>query len=141
MNMWRHNKPVRILIFWLISGNWLCMELEIGLLWVTSTLGIYTFHLNQTKPGACKYYVYNQSKAGWISSILIQMGYICWLVTFWFIWLLLVWHDMESRLIWCRNFSNDPGKAAVINTEVEGNSPTKVKVVVWRFEGYISYLL
>ena len=29
------------------------------------------------------------------------------------VWLLLVWHDMELRLIWCRNFSGCPGNVVV----------------------------
>ena len=33
------------------------------------------------------------------------------------VWLFLVWHDVGLRLIWCSNFSNNPGKAVIIKPE------------------------
>lgn len=75
-----------------------------------------SFEPNKTRD--CKYFVYNQSKTGCTSSRLIQMeiqmlpGEI--LIS---VWLLLVWYDMEWRLIWCRNFSNESGNAIVNKTE------------------------
>jgi hypothetical protein len=77
-----------------------------------------SMHVIQTQPGTCTYYVYNQSKTGWISIRLIQMGINMLtgeiLISAWF---LLAWHDMESRLIWFGNFSNNSRNSVVVKTE------------------------